>query len=327
MKKILTFPLTMTMFLLGLTVTDAQEPPPIPHVGILIPEYTRSESRVIKGLREGLKELGYKEGENILIEIRNAKGNREILKPMAREFASRKVNLIFTTGTRATQVTKALASEIPIVFSHPANPVGLGLVKSMARPGGNVTGVAALSLQMTEKRLEILKEIVPKVRQVLIYYDAKNRSSRGNLAVAQKAAAKLGLEVAEHPIKSADELKKTITSIQKRQGDAFFHIPDDLVESQITFIFKTARKKRLPTMSYEEMWVIKGGLAAYGPSYYQMGRQAARLADKVLKGQKPQNLPVERAKKFDLAINFRAARIMGLTIPPEVLKRADMVIR
>ncbi len=327
MKTMVMFLLAATLFLLVLSCNGAQEPTPDLHVGILIPEKTRTESNVIKGLKKGLEELGYREKKNILISVLNAEGNRGALESMARKFASRKVNLIVTTGTRATKVAQASASEIPIVFIHPANPEVLGLVKSMTRPGGNVTGVAALSLQMTGKRLEIIKEIVPKLRQVLIFYDANNGYSRKNFAVAQKAAEKLGLEVADHPIKSADELMNTIGSIQKSQGKALFHIPDDLVESRIDSIFETARKKRLPTMSYEELWVTKGGLASYGPSYFQMGRQAAGIVDKILKGQRPQDLPVERANKFDLTINFRAASIMGFTIPPEVLKKADLVIR
>lgn len=317
----------ITLFLLGLTGTEAQQSAPIPRVGVLIADSQRPESQVVRGLRDGLKGLGYKERKNILIEIRNAKGDRGALEPMASQFANQKINLILTTGTRATQVAQAATSEIPIVFCHPADPVALGLVKSMERPGGNVTGVAGLALQMTEKRLEALKEVVPKVQRVRIFYDANNPYSRENFLFAQKGATKLGLEVLAHPVKSAEELKNTMSRIQKGEADALFHVPDDLVEGQVDFIFETARQKGLPTMFNEEIWAIKGGLAAYGPSYYQMGRQAAGLVDKILKGQKPGNLPVERANKFDLVINFRVANAIGLSIPPEVLKRADRVIR
>ena len=319
--------LSAAVFFLGLSLAEAQQTPKTPRIGILISESQHPESQVIRGLRDGLKELGYREKKNILIEIHNAKGDRGALKPMASEIVSQKVNVIVTTRTRATQMAQAATSEIPIVFSHPANPVALGLVNSMERPGKNTTGVAGLSLQMTEQRLQVFKEIVPNLRRVHIFYDSNNKFSQENFVVAQKAAAKLGFEVAAHSIKSVDELKSSISRIEKSAGDALFHVPDDLVEAQADFIFDIARKKGLPTMFNEEVWVIKGALAAYGPSYYQMGHQAAQLVDKILKGEKPQNLPVERVKKFELVINFRTAKIMGLTIPPEVLKRADKVIR
>lgn len=324
MKRIF---LAILLFFFGLKGSQAQEATRIPRLGILIPESLRPESQAIKGLREGLKELGYKERKNILVEIRNAKGDRAALKPAVDELVGKKFNLIFTTGTRATQVAQAATKEIPIVFSHPADPVALGLVKSMERPGGNVTGVAGLASQMTGKRLEALKEILPTVRRVHIYYDSNNPYSKENFLFAKKEAVKLRLEVAEHPIKSADELKSSMSQLQKGDGDVLFHVPDDLVEGQAEFLFDIARQKGLPTMFNEEIWAIKGGLAAYGPSYYQMGRQAAGLVDKILKGQKPGNLPVERANKFDLVINFRVANTMGLTIPPSVLKKADKVIR
>src|SRR3990172_1529141 len=178
----------ITLLLLALTDTQAQGTGRIPRVAILIPESLRSESQAIKGFLEGLKELGYQEGKNLLVEIRDAKGNRGALKQEANELIRQKVQLIFTTGTGATQAAMAATSEIPIVFNHPADPVALGLVKSLKRPGGNVTGVAAFSLEMTEKRLRLLKEIVPKVRRVTIFYDANNRYSQENFLSVKKAA-------------------------------------------------------------------------------------------------------------------------------------------
>lgn len=316
-----------TLYLMVPSGSKAGEAPRIARIGILIPESGRGETQSVKGLRDGLKELGYKEGENIVVEMRDGKGDRGALKSMANELVSKKVDLIFTTGTRASQIAKAATSEIPIVFRHPADPVTLGLVKSMTRPEGNITGVAALALQMTEKRLEVMKQVIPGVRRLLIFYDSNDRFSRENFAFVRKSVEKLGLGVVEHGIKTAEELKKSLENVQKAEGDALFQIPDDLVESQADFIFETARQKKLPNMFNEEHWAIKGALSAYGPSYYQMGRQAARLADQILKGAKPGDLPVERANKFDLVINYRTARAIGLSIPPEVLKSADRVIR
>ncbi|MEE8075853.1 MAG: ABC transporter substrate-binding protein [Candidatus Binatia bacterium] len=325
MKRIVTFLLAMTPFLMGLTGAEARQSPRIPRIGILILKSGPSET--VRGLQHGLRELGYREGKNILLLNRSAKGDRQALRPRAIELVSKKVDLIFTTGSGATQAAKAATKEIPIVFRHPLHPVELGLVKSMTRPGGNLTGVAGLSVQIAEKRLGILREILPRVRRVLIFYDSNNPISRGHFAFAEEAAMKLGLKVAEHPVKSAEELKITVTGVQKREGDALYYVSDSLVGSQAKFIFKVARRKKLPTMFDRAAWAAKGSLAAYGPNYYLMGRQAASLVDKILKGAMPQNLPVEQANKFDLAINLRTASIIGVTIPLEVVKRADKVIR
>lgn len=300
---------------------------PIARIGILLPDSGRGETQSVKGLREGLKDLGYKEGENLLVEMRDAKGDRAVLEALANELVSKEVRLIFTTGTRATQVAKAATSKIPIVFRHPADPVTLGLVKSVTRPGANVTGVAAFALEMTEKRLEVLKRVLPRVSRVHIFYDANDRFSRENFVVARKSAEKLGLQVVEHGVKSTEELKKSLDNLPKDEGGALFQIPDDLVESEADFIFATARQKRLPTIFNEEGWAIKGALGAYGPNYYQMGRQAAQLAQKILQGSNPGDLPIERASKFDLVLNLRTANAIALDLPPDVLKNADRIIR
>jgi putative ABC transport system substrate-binding protein len=330
-KKRLKFFWATTIFVLGVVPgppgAEAQRSPRIPHIGILVPESGRSESQSIRGLRDGLKGLGYKEGENIVVEVRNAKGDRGALKPMADELVGKGVEVIFTSGTRSTQVAMAATRNIPIVFRHPGNPQIVGLVKSNTRPGGNATGVAGFGLEMTGKRLEALRQIFPGVRRVHVYYDLNDKFSRDAVVFTKKVAETLGLEVAEHGIKSADELNTSLSNLQNEAGDAFFQIPDNLVSSEADFIFQTARGKNLPTMFNEELWAIKGALAAYGPSNYEMGRQAAGLIDKILKGQKPENLPVESARKYDLVINFRTANRIGLKIPPDILKRADRVVR
>ena len=326
-KKKFTFFSTMLIFILGLSGAEAQRTPRIPRIGILIPESGPSESQTLKGLRDGLKELRYEEGENLNLELRDAKGDRGALQPAAADLVSRKVDLIFTTGTRATQAAKAATREIPIVFRHPADPVELGFVKSMKRPGGNVTGVAAFSSQASQNRLKLLKEIVPNLRRIHIFYDSNNKFSQENFLDARAAAAKLRLEVADHPVKSADELKSSLDLMQAREGDAVFHVPDDLVESQAGVLLEAAKKQKLATMFHEEIWATRGSLAAYGPNYYQMGRQAAQLAHKILKGAKPKDLPVERASKFDLVINLRTANALGLNLSSSVLNKADKVIR
>jgi putative ABC transport system substrate-binding protein len=325
-----TFAAILSAFIFQLAhpaVTDAQDSRRITRLGVLISESGRNETQSIKGLRDGLKALGYKEGETTLLEVRDAKGDRSALKSAAGDLVQKKVSLIFTTGTRTTETAKAATTAIPIVFRHPADPAALGLVKSMSRPGGNITGVAGLALEKTEARLELMKQIVPGVRRVLLFYDANDKFSRENFGSARTAAQKLGMEVLEYGVKSADELKKSFDGLQKSPGDAFFQMPDNLIESEADFIFETARQKKLPTMFNDESWAIRGALSAYGPSYYHMGRQAALLADQILKGANPGDLPVQHAEKFDLVINFRTARVIGLAIPPEILKKADRVIR
>jgi putative tryptophan/tyrosine transport system substrate-binding protein len=301
--------------------------PRIPRIGILIPESGPSETATVKGLREELKSLGYIEGENLVVELRDAKGDRSALQTMADELVRMKVDLIFTTGSRPTQAAQSATKEIPIVFRHSADPVALGFLKNMKRPEGNITGVAAFSSYMTDKRLEILKTIVPNLRRVHIFYDSNSKYSGGNFLAAQTAATKLGLEVADHGVKASDEIKPSFDKMQIRAGDAILQISDDLIESNANLLFDGAKKLRLPTMFDQEAWTIKGSLASYGPSYTQMGRQAAQLVDKLLKGAKPGNVPVQSASKFDLVINLRTANIIGLNIAPQTLSKADRIIR
>jgi len=302
-------------------------PPRVFQIGILIPESAPGETQTVKGLRDGLREQGYIEGENLSVELRDAKGDRSALQPAAAELVNKKVNVIFTTGTRATEVAKAATKEIPIVFRHPADPVAVGLLKNMKRPEGNVTGVAAFSSDTGQKRLEVLKALVPKLRRLHIFYDANNKFSADNLAAIRKGAAKLQLEVVEHPVKTSDELQNSLDYLQARDGDAIFMIPDALIESNASIIFDGAKKLKLTTMCDQENWVAKGCLAAYGPNYAQMGRQAALLVDKLFKGAKPKDVPVQWAAKFDLVINLRTANIIGFSIAPETLAKADRVIR
>ncbi len=296
-------------------------------VGILIPESGFGETQTIKGLKDGLRERGYIEGENLSVELRDAKGDRSALQPAAADLVAKKVNVIFTTGTRATEVAKAATKDIPIVFRHPADPVAVGLLKNMKRPEGNVTGVAGFSSDADQKRLEMLKAFVPNLRRVHIFYDANSKFSADSVAAVRKAAAKLRLEVIDHPMKTSAEIQTALDNLQAQEGDAIFQIPDALVESNANIIFDGAKKLKLPTMCDQENWAARGCLATYGPSSTQMGRQAAMLVDKLLKGAKPKEVPVQAATQFDLVINLRTANIIGLSIAPETLAKAGRVIR
>lgn len=316
---------TVLMLLFGAPVFALAQSPA--RVGILVQEMERAQTQAIKGLGEGLKRLGYHERRNLFFETRNVKGNRAALQPAAGELLARNVSVIFTTGTSATRAAMAATQEVPVVFIHPGDPVAAGLVKSTAEREKNLTGVAAYSSSRTEQRVALFKEIFPELRKLLVFYDANNNFSQDNFAVTEAAAKKAGLQVIGYGIKSADELKTTLGSLRGEPGSALFQIADDLFESESDFIFTTAREKKLPTMFNEETWAIRGALAAYGPSYLEMGRQGARLVDRIIKGEKPASLPVERASKFDLTLNYRTASFIGFHFSQAMLKKADKVIR
>lgn len=296
-------------------------------VGILVPEMGRQQSQLLKGLNEELKRLGFQERKNLLLETRNAKGDRGALQPAAADLVARKVDVIFTTGTRATLAAASATGNLPIVFAHPGDPVVAGLVKNLAAPTKNITGVAGFAAQMTDKRVALLKEIVPELREIHIFFDSNNNYSLENFAQTETAAKKIGLRVVAHGVKSSDELKTTFSSLRNEPGVAVFHVPDDLVEGEAAFVFDKARENKLPTMFNEESWVIQGAVAAYGPSYLDMGRHAGGILARIIKGQSPASIPIERAGKFDLVVNYRIANYIGLRLSPEILKKADKVIR
>jgi putative ABC transport system substrate-binding protein len=296
-------------------------------VGILVQEMGRAQSQVIKGLSEELKRIGYREKKNLFFEIRNVKGNRGALQPAADELVAQKVKLIFTTGTSASRAAAAATTDVPVLFVHPGDPVAAGLIRSTEERAKHLTGVAAYAAQTTERRLALFKEIMPALQKISIFFDANNPLSRDNLKLAESAAKKLGLQAAGYGVKSADELKTTLASVRAENGAAIFQVADELVESEAEFLFETARAKKIATMFNEESWAISGALAAYGPNYLEMGRQAGRLVDKIIKGEGPASLPLERASKFDLTINYRTARFIGLNLTAAMLKKADKVIR
>jgi len=306
----------------------AQAPTPAPaRVGILVLEMGRAQSQAIKGFSEELKRIGYRERKNLVFEIRNVKGNRGALQAAAGELVAQKVKLIFTTGTSATRAAAAATTDIPVLFVHPGDPAASGLIKSAEERAKNLTGVAAYAAQTTERRLALFKEIMPALQNISVFYDANNALSRDNFKLAESAAKKLGLEATGYGIKSADELKTTLASVRAENGAAIFQVADELVESDAEFLFETARTKKIATMFNEESWAISGALAAYGPNYLEMGRQAGRLADKIIRGESPAALPLERASKFDLTLNYRTANFIGLNLSAAMLKKADKVIR
>jgi putative ABC transport system substrate-binding protein len=317
-------PFLIILAILAPLAALAQDPA---RVGVLVQEMGRAQSQAIKGLNQEFKRLGYRERKNLFFETRNVKGNRAALQPAAAELVAKKVQFIFTTGTSATRAASAATADIPVLFVLPGSPVAAGLMKSAEERAKNLTGVAAYATQTTERRLALLREIMPGLQKILVFFDANNAVSRDNFKLAESAAKKFGLQAAGYGIKSADELKTTVASVRAESGAAIFQVADELLESESEFIFETARAKKLPTMFNEESWAIDGALAAYGPNYLEMGRQAGRLGDKIIKGVSPASLPIERASKFDLTLNYRTATFIGFKLTAEMLKKADKVIR
>jgi len=280
----------------------------------------------IVGFRDGLKELGYREDQDFVIGVRFTQGNPAELPAAARDLVKRGVDLIVASGGgNAAKAAQASTHRIPIVFIGESDPVGRGLVKSFARPGGNITGIADLETELAPKKLEIFRELVPGLKRVLLVYDATNASAIERLTVYRDAAQRLGLTLVEKPVRSEEEARAAISGIRKGEAEGIVS-PRVLSLNISGFILEFAPKRGIPTMFDEAFFVERGALASYSANTHELGRQAARLVDKILKGAKPSDLPVEQPTRFELVINMKAAKALGLTIPQSLLLRADRVI-
>jgi putative ABC transport system substrate-binding protein len=317
----------LSLLWLALAISGAALAQTPVRIGILVQEMGRSQSEAIKGLNDELKRLGYRERKNLLLETRDVKGMRAALQPAAAELLGKKVDVIFTTGTSATRAAMAATKDVPIIFVYPGNPLRAGIIKSPEERAKNLTGVAAYAGQTTDKRLALIKEIVPGLQTIVVFYDFNNSFARESIKQAEEMAKKIGLQTVSYGVKSNDELKTTLGSLQPQKNMAIFQVADELVETEAEFLFATARAKKLATMFNEESWVIAGALAAYGPNYLEMGRQAGRLADRIFKGEKPEVLSIEPSTKFDLTLNYRTATFIGVNLPPALIKQANKVIR
>jgi putative ABC transport system substrate-binding protein len=281
---------------------------------------------VLDGLKDGLRELGFEEGKHFLLQIRDLKGVRKAADEAARSLEREKVDLIYVIATSPAIAVKRATAEVPIVFVVGSDPTVAGLVESFARPGGRVTGVHFLSSDLTAKRLEILKEILPELRRVVTFYDPSNEVALRAAKSAREAARQLKVEVVERQVASVEELRLGLKGLKADEADAYFYINDAMMASQAQSIIDTARAKKLPTMFQEPSLVAQGALVSYGVSYHEVGRLSAKYVQRVLAGTSPQNLPVEMLNRLGLAVNLKTAKELGLTIPQAVLLRADKVI-
>jgi putative ABC transport system substrate-binding protein len=280
----------------------------------------------IIGLRDGLVALGYREEEDFFLGIRFTQGDLTALPSAARQLVQLGVDLIFTSEDGPTRAAQQATSQIPIVFSVVSDPVGMGLIQSFARPGGNITGVTDLFLELVPKRLEIFHQLLPGLKWVLYPYNVGQVHAVAHANAYQKAARQLGVELVEQPVLTMDEARAALTNLEAGDVDGIIH-PWTLGLNIQGLILEATKQQRIPSISGSAFWAEQGALASYGPSSYQTGRQAARLVDKIIKGANPANIPVEVNSKIEFAINLKTAKTLGLTISPEMLYRADKIIR
>ena len=316
-----------TLILVSAHLAEAQQPGKVPRIGFLGNSTADLEANLVGPFREGLRDLGYVEGRNILIEYRWAEGKYERFPTLIAELIALKVELIVTAGTPASLAVKKATTSIPLVMTAVGDPVGTGLVTSLARPGGNITGLTSIAAELEGKRLELLREIVPKLSRVAVLWNPASQFQVVAVKETQVAAEELRMKLQLVGVQAAEEFDNAFSAIVTERAGALIVLADRLFLHNRDRIVAFTAKRRLPTVyAYVEL-VEAGGLMSYGPSYAYMHRQAATYVDKILKGTKPADLPVEAPIKFELVINLKAAKQIGLTIPPWVLMRADKVIR
>ncbi len=301
----------------------AQQATKIPRIGFLA---VVSNPESDEPFRKGLRELGYVEGKNIYIEFRYAGGRVERLPELAAELVALKVDVIVAGSTQTIEVARRATKTIPIVFPITFDPVESGFVASLARPGGNLTGLSLLSTVTTAKRVELLKDVIPRISRMAVLTNPTNPGTALALKHAKAAAKRLGIRLQILEVRSADGVEAAFQAAAKERAGALLVLGDFLFRAERERLFELGIKHRLPEIFYTSEEVEAGGLMSYGAKIGDMYHRAAVYVDKILKGAKPADLPVEQATKFELVINLKTARQIGLTIPKEVLFRADKVI-
>jgi putative ABC transport system substrate-binding protein len=329
MKKAAVPSILVAVVLLALGVTaEAQQPKKVPRIGHLTGTLSSANSSRREAFRQGLRELGYVEGKNTVVEWRAAEEKLDRLPALAAELVRLKVDIIVTGGSSPTRAAKEATTTIPIVMTQDADPVGSGFVASLARPGGNITGLSTLAPELSGKRLELLKEIVPKLSRVAVFGTSTQPGNEQSLKEVELAAKAFGVKLQYLDVLSSKDVDTAFRAATKGRADAVLTLlPGRVASSQRTQIAEFAVKNRLPVIYNSATWAEAGGLMSYGTSTTDLDRHAATYVDKILKGAKPADLPVEQPKKFELIINLKAAKQIGLTIPPNVLARADRVIK
>lgn len=282
---------------------------------------------MIVGFRDGLVELGYRNNEDFFLGVRFTQGDITALPAAARELVQSGVDLIFANENEAAKAAQRATARIPIVFAGVEDPVGAGLIQSFAQPGGNLTGVTNLDIELGPKRLEVFQQVVPGLKRVLFLYNVANVSAREAAKVYREAARRLGMVWVEWAVRTQEEAQTALSQVRQNEGDGIL-APRCCDLNIPGLVLEVATQQGLPTMfDTAAFWMEHGALASYGPDSYESGRQAARLVDKILKGADPAKLPAEANSNIQFAINLKTAKTLGLTIDPEVLYQADRIIR
>ena len=328
MKKAAVPSILVAAVLLALGVTaNGQQPAKVPRIGFLSSLSPGAVSARMDAFRQGLRELGYVEGKNIVIESRWAEGKTERLPELAAELVRLKVDVIVTGGPSVNRFAKEATVTIPIVLAFDNDPVGNGFAASLARPGGNVTGLSALSPEISGKQLELLKEIVPTLSRVAVLGNSAEPANALVLREVELAAGAFGVKLQYLDVLGPKDIETAFRAASKGRADAVLVLLSPVVISHRTQLVEIALRSRLPAIYPRPEFVEDGGLMSYATSFADLSRRAATYVDKILKGTKPADLPVEQPTKFELVINLKAAKQIGLTIPPNVLAQADKVIR
>jgi putative tryptophan/tyrosine transport system substrate-binding protein len=318
---------TGAVLLAAPVAAEAQQAGKVPRIGFLTTPSSTAAAYYLEAFREGLRELGYVEGKTIAIEYRFAEGRAERLPALAAELVRLKVDVIVTGGPPAPEEAKQATSTIPIVFAVAGDPVGEGLVASLARPGGNITGLASIAAEVVGKQLELLKEVVPKVSRVAVLLNPSHSAHPLMARQAEGAARALGVQLHILQAGSPAEIDAAFAAMRSQRVGGVLVLRGSLFLAQRTQIAALAAKSRLPAVYGTREEAEAGGLMAYGASLPLLYRRAATYVDRILKGAKPGDLPVEQPTIFELVINLKTAKVLGLTIPQSLLARADKVIQ
>jgi putative ABC transport system substrate-binding protein len=306
---------------------EAQQAAKVPRIGYVSVRGASSQAPVLEGFRQGLRELGYIEGKNIIVEYRFAEGKRDLVTSMVSELVHLKVDLIVSGGAGPTRAAKQATTTIPIVFAQDLDPIANGFVASLARPGGNITGLSTLQVDLAGKRLELLKEVLPKLSRVAVIGSSTSADNARELKETETAAAALGLKTKFFDMRTPKEIESTFQAAIEPRPDGLSLLTNSFERPHRRRIVDLASKFRLPAMYFGPTLVEDGGLMSYGVNDADLYRRAAVFVDKILKGAKPADLPVEQPTRFELVINLKTAKALSLTIPPPVLARANKVIK
>jgi putative tryptophan/tyrosine transport system substrate-binding protein len=325
--RLLVFLLISVAVSIPVLPSNAQERAKISRIGYLTTASSYAEMPRLEPFQQGLRALGHVEGQNIAIEYRYTDGRLDRLADLVAEMIALKVDVLVAVSTNAALAAKNATKTIPICFMGVSDPVGAGLVESLARPGGNITGLTNIAPVLAGKRLELLKETIPKLFRIAVLWDPRVLGSTPQWKESELAARELGLQLHSMEVSSADRFEGAFKEAIKARSAAFAATLNPVAVSHQKRLAELAARNRLPAMYPRADFVESGGLMSYGPNFRSEGGDAARLVDKILKGTKPADLPVEQPTKFELVINLKSAKQIDLTIPPDVLARADRVIK